>query len=136
MKTKELLTIEFRYRDKPKGEHDSEHKDKTITIGVYDTLEEAIVEGNKVLEILEKNFKLHVFPNNKGEAKKERFSKNGGCFGYPQRLVTNLAYLQTPFAFYAKIEKLTYGEVEQTITEVLEAGKRYKEYKNSEQEQD
>lgn len=134
--TKELVTIEFRYRDKPKGEHDSEHKNKTITIGVYDTLEEAIVEGNKVLEILEKQFKLHVFPNNKGEAKKERFSKNGGCFGSANRLISNLAYLQTPFDFYAKIEKLTYADIEQTITEVLEAKKRYIEYQNSEREED
>ena len=45
--TKELLTIEFRYRDKPKSDSDSEHRSKTITIGVFDTLEEAIVEGNK-----------------------------------------------------------------------------------------
>lgn len=134
--TKELVTIEFRYRDKPKGDWDSEHKDKTITVGVYDTLEEAIVEGNKVLEILEKNFKLHVFPNNKGEAKRERFSKNGGCFGYPHRLVTNMAYLQTPFAFFAKIEKLTYGDIEQTIAEVAEAKKRYIEYQNSQREED
>jgi len=134
--TKELVTIEFRYLDKPKGEHDSEHKSKTITIGVYDTLEEAIVEGNKVLEILENQFKLHVFPNNKGEAKRERFSKNGGCFGSANRLISNLAYLQTPFAFYAKIEKLTYADIEQTITEVLEAKKRYIEYQNSEREED
>lgn len=127
--TKELLTIEFRYRDIPKGEHDSGHPSKTITLGVFDTLEEAIVEGNKALEIFEKHFKLNTAWN-----KKDRFSKNGGCFGTACRLVTPLAYLQTPFDFYAKIEKLTYGDVEQTITEVLEATERYKKYKNSEKE--
>lgn len=132
--TKELVTIEFRYVDKPKSEHFSGHESKTVTIGVYDTLEEAIVAGNKVLEILEKNFKIHVFPNGKGEAKRERFSKNGGCFGYPQRLVSNLAYLQTPFDFYAKIEKLTYDDVQETIDHVLEGRKRYIEFKNSQQD--
>jgi hypothetical protein len=132
--TKELVTIEFRYRDKPKGEYDSGHPSKTITIGVFDTLEEAIVEGNKALEVFEKHFKIHVFPKG-NEANKDRFGKSNGCFGSATRLVTPLAYLQTPFDFYAKITKLTYGEVEQTITEVLEANKRYKEHKLLEQEE-
>ena len=122
--TKELLTIEFRYRDIPKGDYDSEHKSKTITIGVFDTLEEAIAEGNKAMEVFEDYFKLNTAWNTK-----DRFSKNGGCFGYPKRLITPLAYLQTPFDFYAKITTLTYGDVDQTILEVLEANKRYKEYK-------
>ncbi len=131
--TKELVTIEFRYNDKPKGDWDSKSQTKTITIGVFDTLDEAIVEGNKALEIFEKHFKLHAFPNGK-IANKDRFSKNGGCFGSANRLISSLAYLQCPFDFYAKIEKLTYGDVEETILEVLEANKRYKEYKLSEQE--
>jgi hypothetical protein len=76
------------------------------------------------MEVFEKHFKLNTSWN-----KKERFSKNGGCFGYPNRLITPLGYLQTPFDFYAKITKLTYGDVEQTIAEVLEAGKRYKNHK-------
>jgi len=127
---KELVTIEFRYRDKPKGEWDSGHPSKTITIGVFDTFEEAIIEGNKALEILEKKFKLHVFPN-KVEAKK--FSKSGGCFGSPNKLVTDMAYLQTPFSFFAKIQTLKHDDVEQTIIEVLEANKRYKEYKKEQE---
>ena len=127
--TKELLTIEFRYRDKPKNDSDSEHRSKTITIGVFDTLEEAIVEGNKAMEVFEKHFKLNTAWN-----KKERFSTNGGCFGEPNRLITALAYLQTPFEFYAHITKLTYDDIEEAITKVLEAGKRYKEYKNTEED--
>jgi len=124
--TKELVTIEFRYRDIPKGDYDSEHRSKTITIGVFDTLEEAIAEGNKAMEVFEKHFKLNTAWN-----RKERFSKNGGCFGYPNKLITPLAYLQTPFDFYAKITTLTYGDVEQTISEVLEAVKRHKKYCNN-----
>jgi len=123
--TKELLTIEFRYSDVAKGEHDSDYKTKRITIGVYDTLDEAIVEGNKALEVFEKHFKLNPNWNTK-----DRFSKNGGCFGEPKRLITALAYLQTPFDFYAKITKLTYGDVDETIGEVLGAVKRYNEYQS------
>ena len=98
---KELLTIEFRYHDAPKGEHDSDYKSKKITIGVFDTLDEAIVEGNKALEVFENQFDLNTAWN-----RKERFSKNGGCFGEPKRLITALGYLQTSFDFYAKITKL------------------------------
>lgn len=122
--TKELLTIEFRYHDAPKSESDSGYKTKTITIGVFDTFEEAIVEGNKAMEVFEKYFKVNTYWN-----KKDRFSKNGGCFGTPNRLITPLAYLQTPFDFYAKIEQLKYNDVDETIIEVLDAVKRYKEYK-------
>ena len=123
---KELVTIEFRYRDKPKGEYDSGHPSKTITIGVFDTLDEAIIEGNKALEVFEKHFKLNAHWN-----KRERFGKTNGCFGYPNRLISNSAYLQTPFTFYAKIEQLKYNDVEQTILDVLEAEKRFVEYEKS-----
>ena len=127
--TKELLTIEFRYHDKPKNEAFSGHETKRITIGIYDTLDEAIVEGNKALEVFEKHFKLNTAWN-----KKDRFSKNGGPFGYPNRLITPLAYLQTPFDFYTKITQLTYADVDETISEVLKALERYKEYKKSQQD--
>jgi hypothetical protein len=126
---KELLTIEFRYNDIPKGDYDSEHKSKTITIGVYDTLDEAIIAGNKCLELFEEYFKLNPHWN-----RKRRFGKNNGCFGHPNKLVTALGYLQTPFEFYAKIETLKYEDLQLTILGVLEAGKRYKEYKLKEDE--
>ncbi|MEK6880345.1 MAG: hypothetical protein AABY22_12085 [Nanoarchaeota archaeon] len=125
--TKELLTIEFRYHDKPKNEDFSGSETKTITIGVFDTLDEAIIEGNKALEIFEKHFKLNTAWN-----RKDRFSKNGGCFGSANRLISPLAYLQTPFDFYAKITKLTYTDIEQTILDILDATNRYKEYKLAE----
>jgi hypothetical protein len=122
--TKELLIIEFRYNDKPKSEFFGGYKTKTVTIGVFDTIDEAIVESNKVLEILESKFKLHVFP--KGNlAIKDRFSLSN-------RLISNLAYLQTPFDFYAKIKTLKYEELEQTIINILEANKRYIDYKKQE----
>ena len=129
VKTKELLTIEFRYHDKPKGACGSGSQTKTITIGVFDTFDEAIVEGNKALEVFEKHFKLNTAWN-----RKDRFSKNGGCFGLAERLITPLAYLETPFDFYAKITQLKYNDVEETIVEVLEAGKRYRAYKTENQE--
>jgi hypothetical protein len=112
---KYLVTIGFTYSTKPKNEDENpSSKNKTITIGVFDTQDEAINEGNKSLEVFEKHFKLNPHYN-----KKERFSKNGGCFGSAKNLVTNLAYLQTPFSFFAKIQTLHYEETEQTIINVL-----------------
>jgi len=125
--TKQLVTIEFRYKDTAKGDWDSVYKNKEITIGVYDTFEEACINGNNLMELLESKFDLHKFPDGHYAAK-ERFSKNGGCFGHKNSLISNLAYLKTPFDFYAKITELKYFDVEETIVEVLEAGKRYKKY--------
>lgn len=122
---KYLAEVEFRYHDKSTGEYDSGHRSKTVTIGVFDTFDEAASKGNEMLEVLESSFKLNPHWN-----KRERFSKNGGCFGSPKNLITNLAYLQTPFEFYARIITLKHDDISQTIKEVLESIDRYKEYKS------
>lgn len=130
--TKELVTIEFIYLGVPKGVWDSEHKTKTITIGVFDSFEEACQEGNKVLQILEKKIKKHVFPDGR-EAVPERFSKNGGCFESEKRLISDLAYLKTPFSFFAKITKLKFDSIIDSIEEILDARKRYSKHQKQEQ---
>lgn len=128
MKTKYHVSIEFRYNDSPVGEFDSTCKNKTLTIGIFDSQEEAIDQGNRTLEFLEARFDLNVNYN-----QKRRFSKTGGCFGQSLTLITNLGYLQTPFEFYASITKLEYSENKETINEVLDnilqARERYIDYK-------
>lgn len=127
IQTKFLLTIEFRYNDSPKYNGESEQCIcKTITLGVFDTRDEANLIGNKAMEIFESKFKLNPNWN-----KKERFSNNGGCFGSAHDLISDLGYLQTPFSFYAKIKKLEYIDLEQSIDNVLNAITRYKEYKKN-----
>ena len=126
-----LLTIEFRYKEIPKSDIYSEYKSKKITIGVFDDFDTACVEGNKLMVNLESKFPLHVFPNGRGVAKKERFSKNGGCFGSKNSLITNSAYLKTPFEFYAKIDTLKMDNIEETIEGVVDSIKKYREYKTA-----
>jgi hypothetical protein len=121
---KELLTIEFRYRDKPRGEWDSEHKTKTITIGVYDTLEEAVDAGNKTLQLLAKAFQVRA---------DDRF-KVKGLFGAPDRLVTNTCYPTKGIQYFAKIEKLVFEDLSAAIDDTFEAFKRYQAYKASQDE--
>lgn len=125
---KYLVKIEFRYSDVPKTKERSTSKNKEVTIGVYDTFEDACQNGNNLLEVLESKFELHQFPDG-SKASKERFSKNGGCFGSKNTLVTNSAYLKTPFEFYAKIETLKYNPIDEVIEDVVSASKRYTNYK-------
>lgn len=123
--SKYLVTIEFRYRELSKQESAGDYVSKTLTIGVYDTFEDACINGNKTLENLEGRFSTHVFPDGR-TAKKDRFSKNGGCFGRSVNIVTNLAYLKTPFEFYAKITTLNYAPFNETIDEVMNSINKYK----------
>lgn len=126
-----LLAIDFRYHKIPENEYESEYKNKIVTIGVFDTFDEASKEGNKVLEnIFEKKFELHKFDTG-NYAPKQRFSKDGGCFGSKKALVTNLGYLKTPFEFYFKITELKYFDIEETIDDLVEVSKKYKEFKNN-----
>ena len=128
--TKYLVTIEFRYEDAPKHEEGSEYRSDKITIGVYDDFDEACKNGNSLLENLESKFDLHVFPSGV-KAAKERFSKNGGCFGSKNTLVTNLAYLKTPFQFFAKITALNHASVDETVSDVVDAVKRFRTYRKA-----
>lgn len=125
---KYLVTIEFRYSDAPQTENGSTLKNKAVTIGVYDTFDDACINGNNLLETLESKFELHEFPGGR-KAPKERFSKNEGCFGSKNTLVTNLAYLKTPFDFYAKIQTLKYSDIDESINDVVSSVKRYRNYK-------
>jgi len=127
---KYLVKIEFRYYDAPETEDGSTSKNKILTIGIYDTFEVACKNGNNLLEVLESKFELHQFPNGT-KAPRERFSKNGGSFGSKKTLVTNLAYLKTPFAFYATIETLECSPINEAIENVVSASKRYINYKNN-----
>lgn len=122
-----LLTIEFRYQDAPRYEDDSTHHTKTVTVGVYPTFDEACKAGNEIMELLESKFELHVFPSGE-KAQKERFNKNGGPFGTPYTLISNLAYLKTPFAFYAQITTLHKESIEDALDVVLTATNRYKQH--------
>lgn len=114
MENKYLVTIEFRYNITSIDEFGDEYSSyisKTLTIGIYDYFDEACLRGNNILEIMESKFKLHEFPNGE-KANKERFSKKN-------KLITNLAYLKTPFQFFIKIIELKYNRIEKVIDEIL-----------------
>lgn len=101
---KELLTVEFRYYDEIK-----DRRSKTITIGIYDTLEEVIKEGNKVLKYLSCYFQV------KSQDKFEII----GLFGDPKRLVTNCCYPTNNIQYFAKITKLKFENLQEVINNIF-----------------
>ena len=117
--TKELLTIRFDYRDKPISNQFTEWSNKTITIGIYDTLEEAIIDGNKAIEQLSKKF----------EVRKDNYFSLKGSFGRTTRFVTNNLYPTKGISFSAKIQTLKFEDLSETIEETFRAFERYKKYK-------
>ena len=115
---KELLTIEFRYNDKKPENDDYSCISKTITIGIYDTLNEAVKEGNKTIGILSKHF----------EVRRDDKFKVSGLFGMPDRLVTNCCYTTKGVSFFAEITSLNFDDLETTINEAFVSSDRYKTF--------
>lgn len=115
---KYLVTIEFRYMDVINEE--TAFKTKMVTCGIFGDAEEAYNCGNKSLELLESKFELNPNYN-----KKERFNSRN-------HLISNLAYLKTPFDFYAKITPLKFDFITDVVNEAIGAAERYNEYKKPE----
>lgn len=122
-----VVDLELRYADEPRdGREYPADISKTITVGIYNTYEEAMQAGNAMLETeLETRF-----PLNKNWNRKERF---GGF--YTKNLISDLAYLITPFHFYAHIKKLEISSISDAIDEALNAESRYEEWKKKEIDQ-
>lgn len=120
---KELLTVEFRYNDKPADLDHCEYKSRTITIGVFDTLEEAIDMGNHTLDILSKVFEVRS---------DDKFKLNH-LFGSPNRLVTNTCYSTREVQYFAKITLLKFDDLKETVNEAFRASERHINYRHLDQ---
>lgn len=117
MKDKYLVQIEFRYNDISTDE-EIRHQTKISTIGIYDCFSDACKNGNNVLETMESKFKLHEFPDGR-KAERERLYQK-------RRVISNLAYLETPFSFYLQVKELKYDAIGETLENILEAVERCK----------
>lgn len=125
MSQKELLTIEFRYNDKPRGDWDGPSRQKTITIGVFDTLGEAVNAGNEALKVLSKHFEVRI----------NDCFKIHGLFGLPDRLVSNNCYSTKEITYFAKITPLNFNPLSEAISEVFEATNNYIQYRKELQDE-
>ncbi len=121
---KRLVTIELRYEDRPVNEDVGGYTTRTITIGIYDTLDEAIEQGNKAIELLSKYFEVRC---------DDYFVKNA-LFGMPRTLVSNCCYRTQQIAYFAKITPLHFDDLEAAVKEAFAARERYKKYQQENQE--
>lgn len=115
MEQKELLTVEFRYHVIPKSEYASDFISKTVTIGVYDTLDDAVKEGNIVLEKLSSRFKFF-----------ESFDTHNGVFGSATRLVCDCfnGYPQV----FCNITQLKYDDICKVMNEAFDSEDKYRKW--------
>lgn len=103
----------------PRGEWDGNHRSTTVTIGIYDTLEEAIIAGNEKLKVLAEHFEVR---------EDDKFQLNF-LFGQPKRLVTNCCYPTKGIEFFAKITQLKFDCLMSMVDETFTASERYRQYK-------
>lgn len=121
---KRLVTIELRYEDRPVNEDVGGYTTRTITIGIYDTLDEAIEQGNKAIELLSKYF----------EVRSDDYFVKNALFGMPRTLVSNCCYQTQQIEYFAKITPLHFDDLEAAIKEAFAARERYKKYQQENQE--
>jgi hypothetical protein len=105
---KEILTVEFRYHEN----HWVNPTHKVLTIGIFDTLEEAIVKGNEAITVLSQKFTFN---------KEDKFSLNG-FLGLPEKLVMS----HSPFEVYVQIQTLHLDNLVEVMNYVIEAEKKSK----------
>lgn len=121
---KRLVTIELRYEDRPVNEDVGGYTTRTITIGIYDTLDEAIEQGNKAIELLSKYF----------EVRSDDYFVKNALFDMPRTLVSNCCYRTQQIAYFAKITPLHFDDLEAAVKEAFAARERYKKYQQENQE--
>lgn len=119
---KYIVEIEFRYKAIPKNDspYASDSYNRKITIGIYDSLDEAIKQGNKSLDVLKSKFSFN-----------DSFSKHGGIFGAPNKLVCNFHDRNKP-QFFATIETLHFDDIASVMEDVFNANEKWLQ-KNNEQ---
>jgi hypothetical protein len=112
---KELLTIEFCYHVIPKSECAFDLETKKVTIGVYDTLEDAVKEGNNVLKELSSRFKF-----------RKSFGTHNGVSGSATRLVCDRfnGYPQV----FCEITQLKYDDICKVMNEVFDSEDKYRKW--------
>lgn len=118
---KYIVQIELLYHDVPTPPF-SEKRRQVVTIGIYDSLEESIENGNEAIKYLSNFFEVH---------RDDQFTLKNRL-GYPKLLVSNCWYPTKNIVYYARITPLQFSELKEAIYEVFQAYERYMLYLENE----
>lgn len=103
-----LVQMTLNYNKLDKIENEKSYTSKVHTIGVFNDIDEAYSEGNKVCEELEKRWELNKAYNVKRRLKD----------GWLNNSIGNLAYIKTPFHFNLQVIPLHMGDIAEMLDKV------------------
>ena len=111
--TKQLLTVEFRYYSVQKPDLSGSYNKSKVTIGIYDTIEEAVKFGNDTLQSLSGCFDFGG----------DKFKVNG-LYGRPNRLVCDYSSKHKVQVF-CNIEELNFDDLTKVMKDALNSQAEY-----------
>lgn len=122
---KYLVQIEFRYKAMPKytspyASNGYSNYNRKITIGIFDSMDEAIKQGNESLRVLKTKFSFNDY-----------FFKNGGVFGTAKTLVCNFENRNKP-QFFAEIKTLHFDDLISVMEDVFNENEKWLQNKEKE----
>ena len=120
---RERLEIELRYY--ALQDDSVVYHNPTITVGIYDTIEEAVAAGNEMLVTLSKYFKVRVG---------DTFKVNG-LLGYPDRLVSNCCYRTNGVVYFARIVRMEFADVEAKVKQAIQSAQELRMKENQEEDE-
>jgi len=115
--TKELLDVEFSYHVVPASDLHSDRESKTVTIGIYDNIEDAVNDGNKILKRLGRKFRFN-----------DSFKTNG-LFGRPTRLVCDFG-TNKGVEVFVHIRQLVIDDIDKVMDTAFANQTAYMKWKN------
>lgn len=112
--------IEFRYEYYDPRREEDIYKNDYIRTGIFDDLETAVSEGNKIISILDKYYNRN--PNYTRDLK---FSTKGGAFNRGSFIISDMEfYPEIKIQFYAKIRALNFGDMGDVENTLLAINKK------------
>lgn len=120
-----IATVEFRYHKKPRSGTFADYVSKKITLGIYDSRDDAIRDVNKLLPLFEERFPLN--PNYRI---KRRFSQDSFRFGRTA-IQDSSDWIRTPFDLYIVIDPLCEDSLADTLDTAIADVKEYQQWRDS-----
>ena len=110
-----LVSIEFRFGRIPETKYECDETSRRITVGIYDTMDKALEQGNKALDLIKE--KLGVEPNFCDKLRENYYS-------YP--LVVFYRHMGSPFDLYVSVKTLKFDDIGSVVDDVIKACEEFR----------